>query len=1031
MNRDLHDPVNGSSPHGARNAPSSDRAAAIATASIASPLPLVGRAREVAMLDRLLTSAESGRDATLFLGGEGGVGKTRLAMSLVERASQRGWTVAVGRAYPVESGIPYALFSDALLPTLKKMDEGVLATLTRGGSSELAYLFPELSGRASRTVSNSEDPAEFKTRLLWNFTQFLIRFAAKRPLLLVLENLQWADASSLELLHFVARHAPGTRVVFLCTYNNEERESNAQLLAAEHSLVSLGVAATHALEPLSRAATGELVRHLFDAADTVTREFSALLYGWTRGNPFFVEETLKSLVESGRLYQREGTWLGWEVETLELPRSVREAVLSRASRLSPDARTIANFAAAIGSRSTYDELAAVSALPADRLLEAIDELRRARVLIERAEIEGIVYDFAHPLVRDALYTELGLARARLLHASVAEALEAHYGQRAAEHADELAYHFARADARSLAAKAVKYLAAAGRRALGGYANREAADYLAAAVEHATEAGDGASEHPRALVADLARARQRLGDYDAAIALWGRARELAEHDGAHDAVATAMHRMGLAYYWSGRYVEALACYDDALAAAERSGAGSDAAKALVRLAKGMCLQELGRVGDAEREVDAALALAEGIGEPALLARANRAKMLVHVWTGPPHLAREHGARAVELAARCGDRVVECSAHWALATVAGLTGNAPDVARHLAESERLADELGSPVLRLWSDEIRIEYASATGDWEEGIARGERAIALAHSLGQRALLPRMLVWTGLIYLARGDLVRGKELVDEAWSISGADAPGDRPIDVHSVVPAHTGLTGYHLARRDFTEAMRVGERGLAIADRTGYVVWAIHRLLPMLAEAALEARDRPRAEVIAARLRRDSERLGQRAGLAWAYATEALIAKLRGEHQQAIRLLRDAVEMLEAVPVVWDAARVRRQLADTLDATGDREGAIREARHNHEILARLGAAVELEETRKQLRSFGTRPPSRSSSAAGTGGLTGREAEIARLAAARKSNKEIGAVLKISARTVSTHLSNVFAKLNVSSRGELADFVREKGLQ
>jgi DNA-binding CsgD family transcriptional regulator len=135
------------------------------------------------------------------------------------------------------------------------------------------------------------------------------------------------------------------------------------------------------------------------------------------------------------------------------------------------------------------------------------------------------------------------------------------------------------------------------------------------------------------------------------------------------------------------------------------------------------------------------------------------------------------------------------------------------------------------------------------------------------------------------------------------------------------------------------------------------------------------------------------------------------------------------MEAIPYVVDAARLRKMLAKALVEMGDREGATRELRRVHDVFVRLGAESELSETRDQLRELGARPPARAV-ATGVAGLTGREVDIARLVSERKSNKQIGEALGISARTVSTHLSNIFGKLDVSSRGELADFVRSSGL-
>jgi DNA-binding CsgD family transcriptional regulator len=1027
-----------------------------AAAAFPAVIPLVGRDAELALFRAALDDVAAGRGRTLLMSGEGGVGKTRLAQSVAEQANGRGWSVAVGRAYPVESGVPYAMMSDAVLPILKRIEPAALQTLTRGGVADLMAVFPGGTAGArgvgdAPTRAARSDATEVKARLLWTFAQFLGRYSAKQPLLLVLENLQWADASSLELLHFTARQTAGDRVLLLGTYSTEERDLQPALWSMEQSLVSVAVATAMRLEPLSRESTDELVHRVFSADRSMTREFTALLYGWTRGNPFFVEETLKALVESGRLYQRDGTWLGWELEELRLPRTVRDAVVARMNRLTPGARTVANIAAVIGAHTTYEALGAVSGLPREELLGALDELRHQLILTETgagAPGDTVSYDFSHPILQDVLYAELGKARARLMHGEVAEALEARYGDAAEAHADELAFHFSRADAQAggMLPRAIKYLSAAGREALSKSANREAANYLAAALEMVDRGGGGGGEAaPPAtaagsLVEDLARARQRLGDYEGAISLWMRARKAAEAGGDRGRLAAVERRMGLACFWSGRYDDALRHYHDGLEAAR--SAGDDSLGARLQIAMGMCLLEVGRQAEAKREVAGALETAERLGDIALLARVNRALALLHVWTGPPDEARRYGKRAIELAEASEQRVVGWQAHWAMAMVEGLTGNSAGIAQHIEESERLADELRSPVLRLWTAEVQIEYLSGIGDWTGALALGERTIAMARTLGQRTLVPRLLVWCGLIYLGRGDLVQAKRLLDEAWRLCGAGRKSDRPLDVHTIIPAHAGMAAYHLAVKDYRHAILVGERGLEIADRTGYVAWAIHRLIPIICEASLWLADFDRARRYGARLRRESEQLGHTLGLAWADACEALVEMLRGEKQQSIAKLAAAADELDSIPFVADGARLRRQLARVLSDTGDREGAMRELRRVHDIFARLGAEVELNATRDQMRELGARLPSRTPGAvAGVGlgggvgpggvtGLTSREIEIIQLISTRKSNKEIGSALGISSRTVSTHLSNIFGKLNVTSRGELADLVRERGL-
>ncbi|MEQ1858226.1 MAG: ATP-binding protein, partial [Longimicrobiales bacterium] len=157
------------------------------------PLPLVGRTRELASLESLLEWGRSDGTSVVIVSGEGGVGKSRLAAELGARAERRGWKVAYGRAFPVESGVPYALFSDAFLPILRALDADTLTLLTRGGADELRFLFPALGPSGAGSESPAGEPDEVRTRLIWNFAEFLKNYAARAPLLCILEDLQWAD----------------------------------------------------------------------------------------------------------------------------------------------------------------------------------------------------------------------------------------------------------------------------------------------------------------------------------------------------------------------------------------------------------------------------------------------------------------------------------------------------------------------------------------------------------------------------------------------------------------------------------------------------------------------------------------------------------------------------------------------------------------------------------------------------------------------------------------------------------------------
>src|SRR5262249_40818301 len=216
------------------------------------------------------------------------------------------------------TGVPYAVFSDALMPLLRGIDPSVLTLLTRGGTAELAQLFPAL-GTADRPASPARgDPAELKARVLWNFAQLLSRLAAKKPLLLVLENLQWADSASLEMLHFVARQIGGERLLLVGTHNDPDLRGNAALRGAERSLRGLKGAPRLRLQPLPVDDVVALLEQRFGVPPDRARvaALAERLHRWTGGNAFFIDETVTSLVQSGQLHESQGSggaWTGWDV----------------------------------------------------------------------------------------------------------------------------------------------------------------------------------------------------------------------------------------------------------------------------------------------------------------------------------------------------------------------------------------------------------------------------------------------------------------------------------------------------------------------------------------------------------------------------------------------------------------------------------------------------------------------------------------------------------------------------------------------
>lgn len=990
-------------------------------------LPLIGRTGELSRLETLMEEEGDG-SRIVFVRGEPGVGKTRLAKELVTRARGRSWQVALGRAYPVEAGTPYAIFSDAWLPILKGMDSNTLTVLSRGGEPQLRYLFPALgSGEDMMDAASSEEPEEFRTRLMWNFAEFLKRYAARHPLLCVLDDIQWADDSSIELMHFLARQITDEPILIVCTYNDRARESSRRLVDAERSLTSIGAGEVLRLEALTRDQVCELVSRSFGVDADVVREFGSVLYGWTRGNTFFVEEILKALVASGRLKLESGAWVGWDAKDFDLPGSIRDAIMARVASLGDVAQKVVEIASVVGTRVSYDVLESIMDLDPTDVLSGLEELCDQGILDEHVEGPVVVYDFRYPLVRQTLYEEFGLQRVRVLHGVVAEALEEHYGSQAEDHADELAFHFARTAGTRLRSKASRYLMAAGRKAFDRRADQEAISYFEAAMERIEADTDTGREQMAIVLPFLARAHTHVGHFDTAVELWSRA--LGSMDADEAERASVQRALGMTHVWRGDHAAAARAFDEGLEVARSHGDDAGTVRLLVAKAHG--LHELGRAEDALETLHEALPLAEKIGDAGLLARVHRALALLHVWVGPPEDAERHGERAIELAREVGNLSIEFWARWGLAVHKGMRGDTDAMAEAIDEITELADRARSPVLRLWTADMSVELAYGRGDWDTGVTKGEQAISVARSLNQRTLLPRLLVWTSQFHVARGDLERAEELIDEAVSMAGIDAD-ELSRDVHQVVPTYTGLAFYRVALGDYEDAIEAAEKGLEIAEGTGYILWLLHQLLPVLAEACLWAGHIDQAEQVGKRLRAHAEKIDHQLGRAWADACDSLVIWKRGDAAGAVDLMRSAADQLEAIPMIWPATRLRRQLAGRLHEIGRRDEALEELGRVHEVCVRVRAGLELEKTRGMYREMDVRPPPVPTTDNELG-LTATELKVAVLVAKGLSNKASAAQLRCSVRTVSTHLSNIYAKLDIGGPGarmRLAKMMREAGL-
>jgi len=512
-------------------------------APLAAGTPFVGRANELARLERSLDRAQAGEGAVLFVTGEAGIGKTRLVAELAGQARARGARVLSGRCFEGEGARAYGPFAEALDAYADEADSSELLRDLGPYGAQLGELAPRLRARIPDLPELPRlGGEEERTRLFYAFSELLLATARRAPLVLVLDDLHWADGATVALLRYLARFAVKGRLVIVGTYRDTE-------VGREHPL-ALALAAMKREVEYERVALGGLdpasVGHLLEALaeHEVNPGFVELMAAETAGNPFFLRELLVHLVEEGKLRREAGTWTSdLPLGEMGIPEGVRQVIGRRLARLSPDANRLLSSAAGLQGSFSFEVARRVVDLGEGEALDALDEALDAQLV--RPGDDGDTYEFTHDLIRATLYAVLNPSRRARLHRRIAEEMERAWGEAAGERAGEIArqYH----ESRSLPGAergAVHALAAA------DFAEKRAAhEEVARSVRMALEllpAGD--ARRPR-LVARRAIALAQSLEGEEGARLGSEAAELVAASEGDEAAATYLVELchSLSYY----------------------------------------------------------------------------------------------------------------------------------------------------------------------------------------------------------------------------------------------------------------------------------------------------------------------------------------------------------------------------------------------------------------------------------------------------------------------------------------------------
>lgn len=432
----------------------------------------VGRDHEMEKISAVWERARSGERQLVLLAGEPGIGKTRLAAEFARRCASEGATVLVGRS-DEESLVPYQPFVEALNWYARVCPEAELrAQLTAiGGGAELGQLMPELVRRITDLPVPAPMNVDGQRYRLFEAVRALLSAASSvRPMVVMFDDLHWADKPTLLMLRHLVRSSDASALCLVGTYRDSELARTHPLAEVLADLRREPSVTRLSLRGLDEEQTRGLIAMV--AGPDLPPRLTSLVVNSTDGNPFFIAEILRHLSETGALIQLRGT-SGAGVADFGLPEGVKEVIGRRLSRLSEECNRALGLASVIGRDFDLDVLIAMGDMAEDRLLDALDEGIRARLIVE---VPGSPQRFAfmHALIRETLYGELTSTRRVRLHRRVGEAIEQLFSARPAPPLADLAYHFAQAAPAGAADKAVDYAARAGDRAADALALEEAA-----------------------------------------------------------------------------------------------------------------------------------------------------------------------------------------------------------------------------------------------------------------------------------------------------------------------------------------------------------------------------------------------------------------------------------------------------------------------------------------------------------------------------------------------------------------------------
>lgn len=478
-------------------------------------LRIAGRSNYLDSLRQAFKDTANGAQRLTFLAGEPGIGKTRLCAELAADAHAQGALVLYGRC-DEELGLAYQPWVEAIGYVLEHGPDRLIEQVISRHGAELSLIAPQIRRRNPEiTASSSTDAETERYHLLQAVTSFISLVAEAQPVLLVLDDLHWADKQTLTMLRHVFTNGAAASLMIVGTYRDSDLEAGHPLIGTVAALRREAGVEQDAVRGLDDHEMVELVSISADhELDDRATAMALSLRQETAGNPFFAHEILRNLVEVGDLYiGDDGRWIvAKEFEELTLPQSVRDVVGQRIARMGDDILKALRAAAVVGKEFDLELLADITGQDEDDLLDLLESAISAGIL---AEVPGGVerFRFLHTLTRNTLQGELSDGRRRRLHRKIAESLETSFGANPGDRVNELATHWLAASAPIDGAKAIEYARMAGQQAELALAPDEAIRWFTSALENIEDLAQPDERLHTALLVELGTAQRNAGEAD--------------------------------------------------------------------------------------------------------------------------------------------------------------------------------------------------------------------------------------------------------------------------------------------------------------------------------------------------------------------------------------------------------------------------------------------------------------------------------------------------------------------------------------